>query len=196
MQNFLNSHKNLAACILLTALCAGSVSPAQAEDVAKGVLIVRGGAANTNANYDKEDQDSNGRLRQVSALCASSGSQTAAALVNGEMDAEAVLAAIDGVVECAVIGVADQLKGELPLGLVVLKAGVDRDPETIRQDRRLATERTDQVAVCCHAGLLSVAEAQGACLLVDWITSFVSHVLARAVKSARHGPLMRRQIWN
>ncbi|MFP6800893.1 MAG: hypothetical protein VCA39_17495 [Pseudomonas sp.] len=81
MQNFLNSHKNIAACILLAALCAGSVSPAQAEDVAKGVLIVRGGAANTNANYDKEDQDSNGRLRQVSALCASSGSQTAAALV-------------------------------------------------------------------------------------------------------------------
>ena len=46
MQKFLDSHKNLAACILLAALCAGSVSPAQAEDVAKGVLIVRGGAAN------------------------------------------------------------------------------------------------------------------------------------------------------
>jgi propionyl-CoA synthetase len=40
---------------------------------------------------------------------------------------EAVLAAHPDVAECAVIGAADQLKGELPLGLVVLKAGVDRD---------------------------------------------------------------------
>ncbi len=37
---------------------------------------------------------------------------------------EAVLAGHPDVAECAVIGVADQLKGELPLGLVVLKAGV------------------------------------------------------------------------
>jgi propionyl-CoA synthetase len=39
---------------------------------------------------------------------------------------EAVLAGHPDVAECAVIGVADQLKGELPLGMVVLKAGVDR----------------------------------------------------------------------
>ncbi|MCG6943471.1 MAG: propionyl-CoA synthetase [Thiohalocapsa sp.] len=39
---------------------------------------------------------------------------------------EAVLAGHPDVAECAVIGVADQLKGELPLGLVVLKAGVER----------------------------------------------------------------------
>jgi propionyl-CoA synthetase len=37
---------------------------------------------------------------------------------------EAVLAGHPDVAECAVIGVADKLKGELPLGLVVLKAGV------------------------------------------------------------------------
>src|SRR5213075_181058 len=30
------------------------------------------------------------------------------------------------VAECAVIGVADELKGQLPLGFLVLKAGVDR----------------------------------------------------------------------
>ncbi|TIH10414.1 hypothetical protein [Pseudomonas leptonychotis] len=81
MQNFLNSHKKLGACILFIALCAGSVSAAQAEEVGTGVLIVRGGAANTSVNYDKEDQDSNGRLQGVSVLCASKGSQTAAALV-------------------------------------------------------------------------------------------------------------------
>ena len=35
------------------------------------------------------------------------------------------------VAECAVVGVADQLKGQLPLGLVVLKAGVTRDHSEI-----------------------------------------------------------------
>jgi propionyl-CoA synthetase len=39
---------------------------------------------------------------------------------------EEVLAAHPDVAECAVIGVADRLKGQLPLGFVVLKAGVDR----------------------------------------------------------------------
>ena len=39
---------------------------------------------------------------------------------------EEVLASHPDVAECSVIGVADQLKGELPLGLVVLKAGVAR----------------------------------------------------------------------
>src|SRR5262249_44641462 len=32
------------------------------------------------------------------------------------------------VAECAVIGVHDDLKGQVPLGLVVLKAGARRDP--------------------------------------------------------------------
>jgi propionyl-CoA synthetase len=40
---------------------------------------------------------------------------------------EAVLAGHPAVAECAVIGVADQLKGQVPRGLVVMKAGVDRD---------------------------------------------------------------------
>jgi propionyl-CoA synthetase len=39
---------------------------------------------------------------------------------------EEVLAAHPDVAECAVIGVADDLKGQVPLGLLVLKAGVDR----------------------------------------------------------------------
>jgi propionyl-CoA synthetase len=39
---------------------------------------------------------------------------------------EEVLAAHPDVAECAVLGVADQLKGQLPLGLLVLKAGVSR----------------------------------------------------------------------
>ena len=44
---------------------------------------------------------------------------------------EEVLAAHPDVAECAVIGVADSLKGELPVGLVVLKAGVDRSHNEI-----------------------------------------------------------------
>lgn len=44
---------------------------------------------------------------------------------------EEVLAAHADVAECAVIGVADELKGEVPLGLVVLKLGVERAPEDI-----------------------------------------------------------------
>ena len=47
---------------------------------------------------------------------------------------EGALASHPDVAECAVIGVADALKGELPLGLVVLKAGVERD------DARIAKE--------------------------------------------------------
>jgi propionyl-CoA synthetase len=44
---------------------------------------------------------------------------------------EEVLAAHIDVAECAVIGVADELKGEVPLGLVVLKKGVERSHEKI-----------------------------------------------------------------
>ena len=44
---------------------------------------------------------------------------------------EEVLAAHPDVAECAVLGVADALKGEVPIGTVVLKAGVQRDDEEI-----------------------------------------------------------------
>jgi len=44
---------------------------------------------------------------------------------------EEVLASHADVAECAVIGVADALKGQLPFGLVVLKAGVEREQEEL-----------------------------------------------------------------
>jgi propionyl-CoA synthetase len=47
---------------------------------------------------------------------------------------EEVLAAHPDVAECAVFGVADQLKGEVPLGLVVLKAGVERPNAEIERE--------------------------------------------------------------
>jgi propionyl-CoA synthetase len=44
---------------------------------------------------------------------------------------EAVIAAHPAVAECAVIGVADPLKGQAPWGFVVLKAGVSDDPDDV-----------------------------------------------------------------
>ncbi|MDQ3402943.1 MAG: propionyl-CoA synthetase [Actinomycetota bacterium] len=47
---------------------------------------------------------------------------------------EAVLAAHPAVAECAVIGVRDALKGQLPRGLVVLKSGVDIEESVLREE--------------------------------------------------------------
>jgi propionyl-CoA synthetase len=47
---------------------------------------------------------------------------------------EAVLSSHPAVAECAVIGVHDEVKGQVPRGFVVLKAGVDVDPETLRSE--------------------------------------------------------------
>jgi propionyl-CoA synthetase len=47
---------------------------------------------------------------------------------------EEVLASHTDVAECAVIGVADQLKGEVPVGFVVLKLGVNKPDETIEKE--------------------------------------------------------------
>ncbi len=44
---------------------------------------------------------------------------------------EEVIASHPDVAECAVMGVADDLKGQVPLGMLVLNAGVDRDPDEI-----------------------------------------------------------------
>jgi propionyl-CoA synthetase len=47
---------------------------------------------------------------------------------------EAVLAAHPAVAECAVIGVRDTLKGQIPRGFVVLKAGVSVEEPTLRDE--------------------------------------------------------------
>ncbi|MGB0749861.1 MAG: propionyl-CoA synthetase [Magnetospiraceae bacterium] len=60
---------------------------------------------------------------------------------------EEVLASHPDVAECAVIGVADQMKGQLPFGFVVLKAGVDRpDAEIIKEIVGLVREKIGPVA--------------------------------------------------
>jgi propionyl-CoA synthetase len=47
---------------------------------------------------------------------------------------EEVLASHPDVAECAVIGVADAMKGQIPRGFVVLKAGVSRDEDELRAE--------------------------------------------------------------
>ncbi|MFC0218361.1 propionyl-CoA synthetase [Pseudochelatococcus lubricantis] len=47
---------------------------------------------------------------------------------------EEVLASHPAVAECAVIGIADSLKGEVPCGFVVLKSGVTDNPADIEKD--------------------------------------------------------------
>ncbi|GHD04915.1 propionyl-CoA synthetase [Tianweitania populi] len=60
---------------------------------------------------------------------------------------EEVVAAHPNVAECAVIGIADPLKGQVPLGLVVLNSGVDRDAaEVEREVVQLVRERIGAVA--------------------------------------------------
>lgn len=54
---------------------------------------------------------------------------------------EAALAGHPDVAECAVIGVADELKGQLPRGLVVLKGGVDGSGEAGERIRRELVQR-------------------------------------------------------
>ncbi len=60
---------------------------------------------------------------------------------------EEVLAAHPDVAECAVVGVKDALKGQVPLGLVVLKAGVTKDETTLEKELvAMVRERIGPVA--------------------------------------------------
>jgi propionyl-CoA synthetase len=69
---------------------------------------------------------------------------------------EEVLAGHPDVAECAVVGVKDSLKGQVPLGLVVLKAGVTKDDATITTELvRLVREKIGPVAAFKDAQVVS-----------------------------------------
>jgi propionyl-CoA synthetase len=60
---------------------------------------------------------------------------------------EEVLASHPAVAECAVIGAADALKGQTPVGLVVLKSGTSTPPDTVTRELvALVRERIGPVA--------------------------------------------------
>ena len=65
---------------------------------------------------------------------------------------EEVLAAHGDVAECAVIGAADKLKGQLPLGFLVLKSGVGRNiDDIVRETIGLVRDKIGPVAVFKNA---------------------------------------------
>jgi propionyl-CoA synthetase len=60
---------------------------------------------------------------------------------------EEVVAEHPDVAECAVIGIADAMKGQVPLGFIVLKAGVNRNVSLIESEVvALVRERIGPVA--------------------------------------------------
>ena len=73
---------------------------------------------------------------------------------------EEVLASHPAVAECAVIGVKDSLKGEVPCGFVVLKSGIDRPPEEIEAELVGPGARQDRARGRLQAGDHGGAPAQ------------------------------------
>ncbi len=69
---------------------------------------------------------------------------------------EEVLASHKDVAECAVVGAKDELKGQVPLGLVVLKAGVNRPPEDVTKELvALVRDRIGPVAAFREARIVA-----------------------------------------
>jgi propionyl-CoA synthetase len=65
---------------------------------------------------------------------------------------EEVLASHPDVAECAVIGVTDELKGQLPLGLVCLNRGCERaHSDIVKECVALVRDRIGPVAAFKHA---------------------------------------------
>jgi propionyl-CoA synthetase len=84
---------------------------------------------------------------------------------------EEVLAGHPDVAECAVIGAADQLKGQVPVGLVVLKAGVERDHALVVEE--LIARVRDQIGP---------------------VASFKSAVVVARLPKTRSGKILRRTL--
>ncbi|MBD0785610.1 propionyl-CoA synthetase [Vibrio sp. Y2-5] len=74
-------------------------------------------------------------------------------LSTGEM--EEIVGAHPAVAECAVVGVHDELKGQLPLGLVVLKDGVKVDLDSLESEL-ISSVRSHIGAVACFKHALVV----------------------------------------
>mgnify|MGYP000158391555 CR=1 FL=1 len=73
-------------------------------------------------------------------------------LSTGEM--EEIVAAHPAVAECAVIGVADELKGQLPLGLVVLKDGVTQGADEVEKELVAAVRQHIGAVACFNKALI------------------------------------------
>src|SRR5207245_6015809 len=84
---------------------------------------------------------------------------------------EEVLASHPAIAECAVVGVADEIKGEVPVGLVVLKSGVKTEPRVVVEELvRLVRDKIGPVA------------------------SFKSSVIVKRLPKTRSGKIVRGTI--
>lgn len=90
-------------------------------------------------------------------------------LSTGEM--EAILGEHSAVAECAVVGVHDELKGQLPLGLVVLKDGMNMDDELLEQEL--------------------VARVRGS---IGALACFKHAIVVKRLPKTRSGKILRRSI--
>lgn len=72
---------------------------------------------------------------------------------------EAALAGHPDVAECAVIGVADDFKGQIPRGLVVVKGGVDADADGERITRELVQRVRDEVGAVASLKQVDIVAA-------------------------------------
>ena len=72
---------------------------------------------------------------------------------------EAALAGHPAVAECAVIGVADDFKGQIPRGLVVLKGGIDASTEGERIARELVQRVRDEVGAVASLKQVDIVAA-------------------------------------
>jgi propionyl-CoA synthetase len=70
---------------------------------------------------------------------------------------EAVLSGHPAVAQCAVMGVADSLKGQVPRGLVVLKTGVEVDHDQLRGE--LVQRVRDEVGAVASLRLIDIVAA-------------------------------------
>jgi propionyl-CoA synthetase len=69
---------------------------------------------------------------------------------------EEVIASHPDVAECAVVGVKDDLKGQVPLGFVVLKAGADRDASEVQAELvRMVRDQIGPVAAFKQAAVVA-----------------------------------------
>jgi propionyl-CoA synthetase len=68
---------------------------------------------------------------------------------------EEIVARHPAVAECAVIGAEDQLKGQVPIGFFVLKAGIDRDPAEISSEL-VQMVRKDLGPLACFKSAIAV----------------------------------------
>ncbi len=72
---------------------------------------------------------------------------------------EAALAGHEAVAECAVIGVVDALKGQVPRALVVLKAGIDADTEGERIRKELVARVRSEVGAVAALHQVDIVSA-------------------------------------